>query len=56
VITGQCANVSVSGVKNEVTVEGSVQISASGMENRVTYLSGTPVIDNSGMSNVVEQG
>ncbi|WP_162253322.1 DUF3060 domain-containing protein [Mycobacterium sp. Root135] len=56
VITGQCANVSVSGVKNEVTVEGSVQISASGMENRVTYLSGTPVIDNSGMSNVVVQG
>ena len=56
VITGQCANVSVSGVKNEVTVEASVQISASGMENRVTYLSGTPVIDNSGMSNVVERG
>lgn len=55
-ITGQCANVSVSGVKNEVTVEASAQISASGMENRVTYLSGTPVIDNSGMSNVVEQG
>ena len=55
-ITGQCANVSVSGVKNEVTVEASVQIGASGMENRVTYLSGTPVVDNSGMSNVVEQG
>jgi len=55
-ITGLCANVSVSGVKNEVTVEASAQISASGMENRVTYLSGTPVIDNSGMSNVVEQG
>lgn len=56
VITGQCASISVSGVKNEVTVEASAQISASGMENRVTYLSGTPVIDNSGMSNVVEQG
>ena len=56
VISGQCANVSVSGVKNEVTVEASAQISASGMENRVTYLTGTPVIDNSGMSNVVEQG
>jgi hypothetical protein len=55
-ITGQCASISVSGVKNEVTVEASAQISASGMENRVTYLSGTPVIDNSGMSNVVEQG
>lgn len=55
-ITGQCAKVSVSGVKNEVTVEASVQISASGMENRVTYLSGTPVVDNSGMSNVVERG
>jgi len=56
VITGQCANVSVTGMKNEVTVEASVQISASGMDNRVTYLSGTPVVDNSGMDNVVEQG
>jgi hypothetical protein len=56
VITGQCADVSVSGVKNQVTVEASAQITASGMDNRVTYLSGTPVIDNSGMSNVVEQG
>lgn len=56
VITGECAKVSVSGVKNEVTVEASVQISASGMENRVRYLSGTPEIDNSGMSNVVERG
>jgi hypothetical protein len=55
-ITGQCANVSVSGVKNEVTVEASAQISASGMDNRVTYLSGTPVVDDSGMSNVVERG
>lgn len=56
VITGQCASVTVSGVENTVTVESSVQISASGMSNRVTYLSGTPVIDNSGSSNTVEHG
>lgn len=56
VITGQCASVTVSGVENTVSVESSVAISASGFSNRVTYLSGTPEINNSGDSNVVEQG
>ena len=56
VITGHCASVTVSGVENSVTVESSVAISASGFDNRVTYSSGTPEINNSGGSNVVEQG
>ncbi len=56
VITGQCRSVSVSGVENTVTVDSSGGISASGFNNRVTYLSGTPDIQNSGDSNSVEQG
>ncbi|MDP9165680.1 MAG: DUF3060 domain-containing protein [Actinomycetota bacterium] len=56
VITGQCRSVSVSGVENTVTVDSSGVISASGFNNRVTYLSGTPEIRNSGDSNTVEQG
>ncbi len=56
VITGQCRSVTVSGVENTVTVDSAAIISASGFNNRVTYLSGTPEIENSGNSNVVEQG
>ena len=56
VITGRCAVVAVSGVENVVTVEESVRISASGLNNRVTYLSGSPEIENSGSANVVEKG
>ena len=56
VLTGQCRSVTVSGVKNTVTVDAAGVISASGFENRVTFLSGAPEIQNSGDSNVVEQG
>ncbi len=56
VITGTCADVTVSGMGNVVTVEASVRISASGMNDRVTYLSGAPEIENSGSANVVEHG
>lgn len=56
VLTGHCSNVSVSGVKNLVTVDDVDTISASGVENRVTYRSGSPVISNAGSGNVVEQG
>jgi hypothetical protein len=54
-ITGHCANLSVSGVDNVVTVEAVDDINASGFDNKVIYLSGSPVISASG-SNVVEQG
>ncbi|MET0474723.1 MAG: DUF3060 domain-containing protein [Mycobacterium sp.] len=56
VLTGQCRSVTVSGVENTVTVEAVATISASGFDNRVTFLSGNPDIQNSGDSNVVERG
>jgi hypothetical protein len=43
-------------MENTVTVDSAATISASGLNNHVTYLSGTPQIDNSGDSNVIEQG
>ena len=55
-IQGSCGVVSVSGIKNIVTVDTAQTISASGFENRVTYRSGGPQITNSGPDNVVEQG
>jgi len=56
VITGRCARVSVSGVEIVVTVAEALRISASGFDNRVTYLAGTPDVDQSGNANVVERG
>ncbi|MBV8785275.1 MAG: DUF3060 domain-containing protein [Mycobacterium sp.] len=56
VITGHCTSLSVSGVKNSITIEAVDSIEASGFDNKVTYHSGTPKIDNSGDSNVVQQG
>ena len=54
-ITGHCVTLSVSGIDNVVTVEAVDSISASGFDNKVIYLSGSPVINASG-SSVVEQG
>ena len=54
-ITGSCSQVTVSGVDNTVRVESAAVIDASGFDNRVTYLSGNPTINNTG-DNVVEQG
>ena len=56
VLTGHCATVTVSGIKNIVTVDTADTISASGFENQVTYHSGAPTIQNAGSDNVVEQG
>ena len=56
VLTGHCATVTVSGVQNVVTVDSADTINASGFDNRVTYGSGSPVINNAGDSNLVEQG
>jgi hypothetical protein len=55
-ITGHCARVDVSGVENVVTVESTDSINASGMNNRVRYLSGDPNIEQSGFDNTVERG
>jgi Protein of unknown function (DUF3060) len=54
-ITGHCTTVTVSGMQNKVTLETSDQINASGLNNVVTYHSGSPDINNAG-DNVVEQG
>ncbi|HUO37532.1 MAG TPA: DUF3060 domain-containing protein [Mycobacterium sp.] len=56
VITGHCASLSVSGARNVVTVDAADAIDASGFNNQVTFHSGSPRIDNSGESNVVQQG
>lgn len=54
-ITGHCISLSVSGVDNVVNVEAADTIAASGFDNTVIYLSGSPQITATG-SNVVEQG
>jgi Protein of unknown function (DUF3060) len=56
VITGHCARLTVSGVKNTVTIDSVDSIEASGLENQVTYHSGSPKISKSGQSNVVQHG
>ncbi|BBZ46183.1 hypothetical protein MPRM_34640 [Mycobacterium parmense] len=56
VMTGHCASLTVSGVKNVVTVDSADSIDASGFDNRITYHSGAPTISNSGDSNVIQQG
>jgi Protein of unknown function (DUF3060) len=54
-ITGHCVNLQVSGIENHVTVDSADTIGASGINNQVTYKSGTPRIDSAG-DNVVQQG
>jgi hypothetical protein len=54
-ITGHCTTVTVSGMQNKVTLETSDQISASGVNNVITYHSGSPDINNAG-NNTVQQG
>jgi hypothetical protein len=54
--TGHCAKVTVSGQKNQVTLDSADTIEASGIDNVVTYHTGTPVIDRSGIDNTIQQG
>ena len=56
VITGHCATVQISGVSNVVTIDSTDAIGASGIQNRITFHSGQPKVDNSGSGNTVEQG
>lgn len=55
-ITGHCTSVEVSGMQNAVSMETADAITASGFENRVTYRSGAPKVENAGNNNVVVQG
>jgi Protein of unknown function (DUF3060) len=56
VVTGHCASVTVSGFTNIVTVDTAEVLAASGFDNRVTYRSGNPAIQNSGNGNTVGRG
>ncbi|MCV7224604.1 DUF3060 domain-containing protein [Mycolicibacterium komossense] len=56
VITGHCASVQISGVSNMVTIDSAGEINASGIQNRITFHSGEPEVNNSGSGNTVEQG
>lgn len=56
VITGHCVSLTVSGLNNLITVEAADTIDASGLNNQVTYHSGSPQITKSGDGNVVQRG
>jgi len=54
-ITGHCSTVEVSGIENTVTVDAADKIVTSGMDNHITYHSGTPEIPDPGRSNTVSR-
>ncbi len=56
VIKGHCVSLTVSGLNNAITVDAADTIEASGLNNQVTYHSGSPQITKSGDGNVVQQG
>lgn len=55
-LTGPCGDLTVSGIGNVITVDSTPKVTASGLNNRVTYRSGNPAIQTSGFDNVVERG
>ena len=55
-LTGHCGSVTVSGLNNVVTVYAAETIEATGLNNKVTYHSGSPKINKTGSGNTVEQG
>jgi Protein of unknown function (DUF3060) len=56
IFTGHCVSLTVSGMNNSVTVDAVDSIDASGLNNRVTFHSGSPQVSKSGEGNVVQQG
>jgi Protein of unknown function (DUF3060) len=57
-VTGHCASLAISSYDNKVSVDSvdSINISASGYNNVITYRSGTPKVTDSGDSNNIQQG
>lgn len=55
-LTGHCARVDVSGVRNTVIIEESDAIVVSGLDNDVTFQNGSPEVDQSGFDNRVARG
>jgi hypothetical protein len=56
VLTGRCDRVDVSGIENVVTLEEAGAIVVSGLNNKVTFRSGTPELSKSGIGNTLERG
>ena len=55
-LSGHCTNVTVSGVRNTVTIESTDIIGVSGFDNKITYRTGDPEIGESGNGNSVQRG
>lgn len=55
-ITGHCVSLTVSASANQITVDTADTITSSGVSNQIIFHSGSPVIDDSGISDVVQQG
>ncbi|CAN3127250.1 DUF3060 domain-containing protein [Mycobacterium sp. smrl_JER01] len=53
-VQGACTSVIVSGIENTVTLDSADIISASGVDNRVSYRSGNPETSTSGFGNIIE--
>lgn len=56
VLTGHCSRVDVSGVRNTVSIDAADAIVVSGLNNAVTFRSGTPELSRSGLDNTLERG
>lgn len=55
-ITGHCSTIEVSGIDNTVIVDSADKIRTSGVNNHVTYHSGSPEIPTPSGSNTVSRG
>jgi len=55
-LSGRCSRVDVSGMENTVVVEAADAIIVSGLNNKVTFLSGTPELSKTGVGNTVAPG
>jgi hypothetical protein len=55
-IIGHCDSLGVFGDNNHVTVDTADSIQVNGIDNVITYHSGTPQIANRGLDNSVRQG
>jgi hypothetical protein len=55
-VTGHCGRISLDGVINHVTVDSVDEVDTEGINNVVTYHSGSPRIATGGSHNIVQHG
>ena len=55
-VHGHCASLVVSGIDGVVTIDSVDVITLNGIDNRVTYHSGTPKVTNGGIGNTASLG